>query len=83
MGFFSKTVPLAVTHAYRLIPVEMRAKLPGNGTSTAALAAIRAGGGWAAFWWYALPRNSAGRASLGGAWVVPQGSVGHDYMWFS
>lgn len=62
MKFWSKTLPLAITLAWRLIPERVRCVINPrpDGTSHLALEAIRAGGGWAAFWHYALPGTHGG-----------------------
>jgi len=53
------TIPVAVIMAYRLIPARLRRVLsPPPGTSGHALEAVRAGGGWTAFWHDALPQRS-------------------------
>lgn len=58
--FLNVTLPVGIILAYRLIPVRARRLLSKPpGTSTHALAVVRAGGGWAAFWRDALPRRSA------------------------
>lgn len=47
--------PAMITMAWRLIPARLRSTGRGS-NSHAALAAILAGGGWAAFFRYAIPR---------------------------
>jgi hypothetical protein len=74
--FGTMTLPIAITLAYQLvIPLWVRRRLSEPpGTSTAALRAIRAGGGWAAFWWYALPRRNRAGLDGGDTWMPSGGS---------
>lgn len=57
--FWSTTVPTAVTMAYRYgVPLPLRDLVSAYpGTSMFALQALRVGGGWRAFGFYARPRN--------------------------
>lgn len=59
-SLISVTLPLAVIRAYwRLVPGRVRSSLSDPpGTSASAWEAVSAGGGWRAFWHYALPRRS-------------------------
>lgn len=53
--------PAAITAAYRAIPPRTRSRWNlGGATSHLGLAAILAGGGWRAFWHYAIPRPGVG-----------------------
>lgn len=60
MELLSKTLPLLVIRVYWLLAPMWLRRLLGDapGTSAPAYAAVMAGGGWTAFWHYALPRPS-------------------------
>lgn len=61
MNWVNTTLPLLCVVAYwRLVPFAVRFRMPGEGTSVTAFRAIGAGGGWSAFWRYALPKHVPG-----------------------
>jgi len=68
--FWYVAPPAFLTLAYRAIPPSTRGRWGTGSTSHIALRAILAGGGWAAFLFYGLPRGSIATPS----WF-PEGST--------
>jgi hypothetical protein len=84
----SVAIPCALIRVYwLLVPMWIRRFLSSPpGTSVPAYHAIKAGGGWKAFWWHALPRkpSNVGVAPdfWGGAWIVgPDGVSNGVHTW--